>query len=124
MYHVVLLYIVAQIDVPEKKRFRSVLDRTQWHSKKQSGTNCTDFDYAMLLTALSYADDVVQDRLNRVLDRRIQEFDNAVRMFSEQSNHTISNYLSATAVFQRLVPDRFEGPVLRDVLHEPKLFIL
>jgi hypothetical protein len=122
LYHILLMHMFAERPFPRQKELMDILNALDWETDGTYATNCTDFDYAMLIQHLPYAASDKSARLNTIMDRKIEQFEERLGDMKNQNNHHIACSLFDIAVFQRLLPDRFQGPQLRDVLHEKALF--
>ena len=100
------------------------LDALNWDRDGTGGNYCSDFDYALLISGLPYPEADKRARLDRIMERKIDYWRENRDEILASELHQLACYLICFAVYQRLVPDGFTGPVLRDILHEKELFAL
>jgi hypothetical protein len=130
IYHVLSAYDVALIPYPQPALIWDRLSSLNYEQTRNdhSRTFCTDFDYACLLDRLcqQMPERFVEAhrRFTKVLDLMIVEWhDERERMLSANTHHLYCQCIG-WAVYQRLLPDRFTGPPLRDTLNVPWLYRL
>lgn len=131
VYHVLESYDAGYLSYPQPQMLWDRLMGLQYDTRRNdlSRTICTDFDYAFLLERLCHQlpgrfPDFIR-ACGNVLEQRLAEWrEQRERVFAECSTHDLYCYVVGWAIFQRILPDQFEGPGLLDTLNAPWVFRL